>query len=279
LGVNRREFLFSSACACLATGAARIETVRAGPALSPKLYRCGTPPPTPSDDIQTNRVMDALREHRVTFRKTVIPIRFHIIHDGARGYLPHRRLVAQVESLNRAFEPAGIAFRIADARLHENKAWFTHEPGSRAEIEMKTELGKDTARALNIYTAAPGGGLSGYATFPWSQAASPERDGIVIHHASLPDAARSSGAETWPLEPGMAVAHQIGHWAGGFDHASQRDCGAPGDDADSSGNACMTEFTPDQYQRIKDMVGYYRYQLSPLTSRSALLAEIRKSIE
>jgi hypothetical protein len=41
----------------------------------------------------------------------------------------------------------------------------------------------------------------------------------------------------------------------------------------------MKQFTPLQYQRIKDMVGYYRYQLSPQASRSALLAQIRKNIE
>jgi hypothetical protein len=30
---------------------------------------------------------------------------------------------------------------------------------------------------------------------------------------------------------------------------------------------------------MKDMVGYYRYQLNPLTQRSSLLEQIRKSIE
>jgi hypothetical protein len=30
---------------------------------------------------------------------------------------------------------------------------------------------------------------------------------------------------------------------------------------------------------MKDMVGYYRYKLSPQTSRSVLLEQIRKSIE
>jgi hypothetical protein len=272
--VNRREFLLSSGCACLT---AKIGTVCAATP-TPKPYRCGTPPPTPSEDIQANRVMGALREHRVTFRgKTLIPVRFHIIHVGAQGYLPHRRLKAQVELLNRVYEPAGIVFGIAEARLHENRAWFRHEPGSDAEIAMKAELGKDTARTLNIYTAEPSGGLSGYATFPWSHAASPERDGIVIHHASLPDAPRSD--RPWPFEPGMEAVHQIGHWAAGFDHASQDGCGAPGGGAESSGEGCVTPFTPDQHQRIREMVGYYRYQISPKASRSALLAAIRKSIE
>ncbi len=277
--MNRREFLLSCTCACVTPRVAAIGPAFAATTPAPKVYRCGTPPPTPSEDIQANRVMEALREHRVTFRKTVIPIRFHIIHDGAQGYLPHRRLMAQVELLNRAYEPSGIVFRIADARLHENKAWFRHEPGSPAEITMKAELGKDTARTLNIYTAEPGVSLSGYATFPWSHAVSPGRDGIVIHHASLPDAPRSPADQPWPFEPGMEAVHQIGHWAAGFDHTSQDGCGAPGGDSEPSGEGCMTPFTPEQHQRIKEMVGYYRYQMSPEASRSALLAQVRKSIE
>ena len=265
--MNRREFVFTSACACLAAAAALIGFARAA---SASHYRCGTTPPTPSDDIQATRVIEALRAHGVTFRgKTVIPVRFHIIHVGTQGYLPHRRLKAQLALLNRIYAPAGLAFTIADARLHENKAWFTHEPGSHGEIAMKTELGKYTARNLNIYTAEPGGALSGYATLPWSRASAPERDGIVVHHASFPEPSGASAPA--PFAPGMAAVHQLGHWAGGLSHAVADGCETEG--------ACVISFTPEQYQRIRDMVGYYRFELSPQASRSALLAEIRKSIE
>jgi hypothetical protein len=41
----------------------------------------------------------------------------------------------------------------------------------------------------------------------------------------------------------------------------------------------MKQFTPMQYQRVKDMVGYYRSKLNPQTSRSALLEQVRKSVE
>jgi hypothetical protein len=263
--VNRREFVISSASACLAAATAGL--ARAAPAPH---YRCGTAPSSPSEDIQAIRVIEALRTHGVTFRyKTVIPVRFHIIHDGAQGYVSHRRLKAQMALLNRIYAPAGIAFTIADARLHENKAWFTHEPGSPAEIEMKTELGRDTARTLNIYTAEPGGALSGYATVPWSRASAPVRDGVVIHHASLPE--RSGANDPSPFVPGMAAVHQLGHWAGGLSHAVEDSCETQG--------ACMISFTPEQYERIRDLVGYYRFELSPQASRSALLAQIRKSIE
>jgi hypothetical protein len=263
--VNRREFVFTSACACLA---ATTGLARAAP--TPEHHRCGTLPPTPSEDIQATRVIEALRAHGVTFRgMTVIPVRFHIIHVGAQGYLPHRRLKAQLALLNRIYAPAGLAFTIADARLHENKAWFTHEPGSHVEIAMKTELGKDTARTLNIYTAEPGGTLSGYATFPWSRTSAPERDGIVVHHASFPEPSGTSSPA--PFVSGMVAVHQLGHWAGGLSHAVADGCGTEG--------TCVISFTPEQYQRIRDMVGYYRFEMSPQASRSALLAEIRKSIE
>jgi hypothetical protein len=264
--MNRREFVISSACICLAA-ATTARLARAAPAPH---YRCGTAPSSPSEDIQATRVTEALRAHGVAFRyKTVIPVRFHIIHAGAQGYVSHRRLKAQMALLNRIYAPAGFAFAIADARLHENRAWFTHEPGSRAEIEMKTELGKDTARTLNIYTAEPGGALSGYATVPWSRASDPVRDGIVIHHASLPERSATNGPS--PFVPGMAAVHQLGHWAGGLPHAIEDSCETQG--------ACVISFTPEQYERIRDLVGYYRFQLSPQASRSALLAQIRKSIE
>jgi hypothetical protein len=312
--VNRRQFLVSSACACLATTTPKIKPLLAqGAATNARLYRCGTPPPTPSEKIQANRVVTALRAHRVNFRgTTVVPIRFHIIHKGTEGYLPDRQLKVQVALLNSAYAPASIQFKIVDVALHENNDWFYHQPGTDAEVEMKTQLGRDTAGSLNLYIAEPGG-LLGYATFPWWYADSPQLDGVVIHHASLPEAERPWPAQPWPFDLGMTAVHEIGHWSGLY-HTFQGGCEAPGDDVadtayeataatgcplqqqpsscpgearfnpvenymDYSDDACMKQFTPMQYQRMKDMVGYYRYKLNPQTSRSTLLEQIRKGIE
>ena len=305
----------SSACACLATATAKVGAVFAqDTAPAPlKLTRCGTPLPTPAEKIQARRVVTALRANRVNFRgKTVIPVRFHIIHEGQRGYLPNRQIKAQMALLNRAYAPASLEFKVADVNLHENSARFRHQPGTDEEIEMKNALGKDTATSLNIYTAEPAGGLLGYATFPWWYRETPQLDGVVIHHASLPKAARPWVEQPWPFNLGMTAVHEVGHWCGLY-HTFQGGCEAPGDDVedtaykenaasgcplnqrsncpgetrfdpvenymDYSDDACMKHFTPVQYQRIKDMVGYYRYQLNPLTQRSSLLAQIRSSIE
>jgi hypothetical protein len=300
----------SSTCACLAAATAKAGALLAqeAPAVTePKLYRCGTPLPTPAEQIQARRATNALRAARVVFRgTTTIPIRFHIIHEGQLGYLPDRQLKAQVALLNSAYAPANVQFTIADVNLHENGDWFRHEPGSAEEAEMKTTLGKDPTRSLNIYTAEPGGGLLGYATFPWWLDESPEMDGVVIHHASFPHS-----RENWPYNLGMTAVHEVGHWCGLW-HTFQGGCQAPGDDVDDtpyearpatgcplnqpsacdgetrfdpvenymdySDDSCMKEFTAMQYERIKDMVGLYRNELNPLTSRSTLIQQIRKSI-
>jgi hypothetical protein len=313
VNVNRREFLLSSACACLTTATAKAGAVFAQDNAPIPARRCGTPLPSPAEKIQARRVVSALRANRVNFRgKTVIPVRFHIIHEGRRGYLPDRQIKAQTALLNSAYAPASLEFKVADVNLHENSAWFRHQPGTDEEIEMKTELGKDTAKSLNIYTAEPAGGLLGYATFPWWYRETPQLDGVVLHHASLPKAAHPWDQQPWPFNLGMTAVHEVGHWTGLY-HTFQGGCDAPGDDIedtvyeadaasgcplnqrsscpgetrfnpvenymDYSDDACMKHFTPMQYQRIKDMVGYYRYQLNPLTQRSSLLAQIRNSIE
>jgi len=283
------------------------------PTANTRLYRCGTPPPTPSEKIQANRVVTALRSHRVNFRgQTVIPVRFHIIHQGERGNLPDRQLKAQVAMLNTIYAPSSLQFKMQDINRHENEQWFYGEPGTDGEYQMKGQLGQDTAKCLNFYTCEPGGGLLGYATFPWWYAETPQLDGVVIHHASLPNSARPWAQQPWPYDLGMTAVHEIGHWCGLY-HTFQGGCDAPGDDVDDtafelepaagcpidqpsscpgearanpvqnymdySDDACMKHFSPMQIQRAKDMVGYYRYQLSPLTNRSSLLAQIRKSIE
>ena len=134
-------------------------------------------------------------------------------------------------------------------------------------------------------------------------------DGVVLHHASLPELrARPWEQQPWPFDLGMTAVHEIGHWCGLY-HTFQGGCEAPGDDItdtpfeagpaagcpidqpsscpgetrfnpvenymDYSDDACMKHFTPQQVQRVKDMVGYYRYKLSPQTSRSSLLEQIR----
>ena len=213
--------------------------------------------------------------------------------------------------LNTTYAPTGLQFKIVDVELNENAAWFAIDTGTDAVNEMKTSLGKDTAGSLNIYTGEPGGGILGFATFPWGLAQAPQLDGVVLHHASLPDAASAPG-QPWPFDLGMTAVHEIGHWSGLY-HTFQGGCEAPGDDVedtafearsasgcpvhqpsacpgetrydpvenymDYSDDSCMKHFTPQQFQRMQDMVGYYRYKLNPQTARSSQLEQLRATLE
>lgn len=68
---------------------------------------------------------------------------------------------------------------------------------SAAETQMKQALAIDPARTFNVYLANLGGGLLGWAWFPWSfsQGEAYFMHGAVILTASLPGAAPSH--TTW----------------------------------------------------------------------------------
>jgi hypothetical protein len=134
-----------------------------------------------------------------------------------------------------------------------------------------------------------------------------DMDGVVINQISLPESHQQS-----PYNLGMTAVHEIGHWCGLF-HTFENCCNDPGDEIsdmtseqnsaagcplgqksscpgetrfnpvenymDDSDDTCTKQFTPLQFQRIKDMVGYYRYQMQPAGNRSALLERLREELE
>jgi hypothetical protein len=270
--------------------------------------RCATPLPSLYDIRRTQRVRSALRTNHVEFNtKTTIPVRFHVIHDGVTGNLPDRQLEAQVALLNQVYAPVLLQFEIADVGRHQNEDWYHVGIATPEETAMKTELGQETDHALNFYTADLPDGLLGWATFPWYLWANPGMDGVVINQMSLPESGQSS-----PYNLGMTAVHEIGHWCGLF-HTFEGGCLDPGDEIpdtayeevsaqgcplgqpsscrgetrfnpvenymDYSDDSCMKQFTPLQVQRMKDMIGYYRFALQPAVTRSALLARLREELD
>jgi MAP3K TRAFs-binding domain len=146
--MNRREFVTSSVCACLATTVARVGAAfgaEGGPiTVGGKQYasrkafvetgrRCGTPLPSLYDIRRTQRVRSALRSNHVEFNtNTIIPVHFHVIHDGVTGNLPDRQLKAQVDFLNKVYAPVLLQFQIADVGRHQNEEWY-HVAGFEAD--------------------------------------------------------------------------------------------------------------------------------------------------
>ncbi len=321
--MNRREFVTCAVCAGLASLTGDVAAFAADDdapinvggtqyanrkAFVSSGRRCGTPLPTLYDIRRTQRVRSALRSNNIEFNtKTVIPVHFHIIHDGRAGNLPEHQLEEQIALLNQVYEPALLEFQMASVDRTKHPKWYRVGISTPEEAAMKAELGKAPDRTLNFYTADLPDGLLGWATFPWYLGAYPVMDGVVINQMSLPGSAEES-----PYNLGMTAVHEIGHWCGLF-HTFENGCNDPGDEIsdtayeansasgcplgqksacenetrfnpvenymDYSDDACMKQFTPLQFQRIKDMVGYYRYQLQPAVHRSALLERLREELE
>ena len=183
--------------------------------------------------------------------------------------------------LNQAF--SGVSFCLAGVDYTDNRRWFTMGHGSKAERDAKNALAWDPHTYLNFYTANPGQGLLGWATFPWDLNRNGNLDGVVVLYSSLP------GGSAAPYNQGDTGTHEVGHWLGLY-HTFQGGCNEPGDQVsdtpaeaspaygcpvgrdscsaagldpihnfmDYTDDACMDHFTGGQNTRMSAMISTYR---------------------
>lgn len=160
---------------------------------------------------------------------TTINVYVHIItNTSGAGNVSDTAVANQIAVLNNAYSGAtggfNTKFRFALAGIDRtaNNTWYTVGYGTTAETQMKTALRKGTKRDLNLYLANIGGGLLGWATFPWDYAANPAKDGVVCLTASIP------GGTAAPYNLGDTATHEVGHWLGLY-HTFQGGCSTNND--------------------------------------------------
>ncbi|QSQ11717.1 zinc metalloprotease [Myxococcus landrumensis] len=154
-----------------------------------------------------------------------IPVYFHVINKGtgvANGDLTTAMITNQMNVLNAAYANTPFKFTLTATTRTTNSAWFTGIGNATTERAVKTALRKGGKNALNLYSAAPSGGLLGWATFPSSYTSDPIMDGVVILHSSVP------GGSSAPYNLGDTGTHEVGHWLGLY-HTFQGGCANPGD--------------------------------------------------
>ena len=177
---------------------------------SPLHRECPAPDEAERQQLESARTQLGVSKARPV-GSVFIPVYFHVINQGTgieNGDVPQALIDAQLVVLNDAFRTTPFVFSLVSVDRTTNATWFNLSQGSAAETQMKTALRKGGKNALNLYSVKPGGGLLGWATFPWSYAANPLKDGVVLLHSSLP------GGSAAPYNLGHNATHEVGHWFG-----------------------------------------------------------------
>lgn len=84
------------------------------------------------------------------------------------GDVSDATIASQIAVLNNAYQ-GRFVFVLAGVTRTRNSAWAGMSGG--AQSQAKNALRRGTRKTLNLYAAAPGGGLLGWATFPWGECA------------------------------------------------------------------------------------------------------------
>ena len=246
----------------------------------------------PSLDQTHEEMPDSARGRAGKHFKVTVPVWFHVITSGPAGDLTQSQIDAQIAVLNNNFAgreggaDTGFRFALEGVTRTDNLAWF-EMAGAKHERAMKNALHRGGPETLNLYSNTASDYL-GWAYFP-DIVDKPGRaffDGVVFDWESIPGV---SDAYAGQYDLGKTATHEVGHWLD-LEHtfyrgchstgdyvddtpaeatptrgcpAGKDTCPAPGDDPihnymDYSYDACYSQFTNGQAQRMRDAWLYYR---------------------
>jgi len=192
--------------------------------------RCGVKDLNEAEAAEVERLTAAKHAHKVSTMgahelrdEAILPLQtwVHIITSSSgEGDLTDKDITRSIAVLNRGF--GRKVFELAGTTRTANELWWRAGPDTTAEASMKSALRVGDALTLNIYFNNPGGGLLGWATFPWWYDGNPSDDGVVVLYSSVPYGSAA------PYNEGDTLTHEVGHWLGLY-HTFQGGCSGSGD--------------------------------------------------
>ncbi len=197
------------------------------------LRRCATHDMSVGDRLRMAALESEFRQNtRISEAdlRVTIPVAFIHVVDGSDGHITAEQRKDQIDVMNKAFEFLGIDFTYDEGEVVEvdNAAFFQMGHRSLRERNCKSQNQTiDPTTGLNFYTARPGGGLLGWATFPVDMEGDPDMDGVVMLDGTLPR------GTTAPYNLGLTGVHEVGHWLGLY-HTFQDGCLGLGDEVEDT---------------------------------------------
>ena len=248
---------------------------------------CGTVTPSPTVLASVQEELDRFKANGPIQRDIVnVQVAFHVIHSlSGNGNISDLMIHNQINVLNEAYEQYNIIFTLSSIDRTANDNWFSDMESY--EQQYKQQLNIDPTHHLNIYTGDMPG-LLGWSYMPYSWTESYYMHGVCLSYTCLPGG-------TYPYNLGRTASHEVGHYLGLL-HTFENGCNAPGDYVNDTpyqddGNniytcnpnldtcpnqlgidpvhnymnyvddACLTEFTNGQSERMDEMISQYRPSL------------------
>jgi hypothetical protein len=218
-----------------------------------------------------------------------VPVVVHVITDAdcTTGDVSDALIASQIAVLDEDFAASGIDFVLVETTRDCDATWYQDDG------DYWTPLARDPARFLNLYTNTAGGSRGYVPSLP---AAPDSLAGQVADRVVINWLAFGRPGPFPPHDQGRTATHEIGHYLGLFHPyfegcgvaaepdcytTGDRICDTPPDQASHDGcpvgavscdgtpvpianfmeltdDACMTEFTAEQTQRMRCTLATYR---------------------
>ncbi|KAJ3120274.1 hypothetical protein HK098_004708 [Nowakowskiella sp. JEL0407] len=151
------------------------------------------------------------RDFEGEIEATIVPVYFHVIHNGKTGNVTDTILGKSLDLLNEGFNNTKFRFTLGSTKRYNQKSWFKCGNDTKfGPINLQNKV--PGVSSLNIYTCdietvVDGSEIIGLGWLADLAESAPELDAVRIDYQYLPDGPHSNYI-------GKTIIHEVGHFMG-----------------------------------------------------------------